>query len=371
MEKEILNNETTNKKGRDSNFELFRIIIMLLIVAHHYIVHSGLEDFMLSNPLSTKTFIFFIAGAYGKTAINCFVLITGYFMCTSNITSKKFFKLFFEVMFYKVVIYLIFVLTNKVSFSPSLLLESFLPIYKVGDDQFVDCFLVFYLLIPFINILIKNIDEKKHLMLLGVLLFIYVVLYNVPKVGVIYNYVSWFIVIYLIASYIRLYPKKIFNNLSFWLISSVVMILISFAAVILGVTKSYKVDINYSYTYVTDANSLIALLLGLSLFMLFKNINMKENRFINLIASATFGVLLIHFNSDAMKEFLWVDLLKNVEFFNTNYAFIHILLSVLGVYIVCVIIDLIRQVTIEKPFINFIDSKWNQLVKKITKKESN
>ncbi len=29
-------------KQRDSNLELYRIIVMLLIVAHHYVVNSGL-----------------------------------------------------------------------------------------------------------------------------------------------------------------------------------------------------------------------------------------------------------------------------------------------------------------------------------------
>lgn len=39
----------TIKKVRDSNLELYRIIVMLLIVAHHYVVNSGLLDVMLQN----------------------------------------------------------------------------------------------------------------------------------------------------------------------------------------------------------------------------------------------------------------------------------------------------------------------------------
>lgn len=31
---------------RSSNLELYRIIVMLLIVAHHYVVNSGLTDVM-------------------------------------------------------------------------------------------------------------------------------------------------------------------------------------------------------------------------------------------------------------------------------------------------------------------------------------
>ena len=28
-------------KNRDSNIELYRIVLMLLIIAHHYVVNSG------------------------------------------------------------------------------------------------------------------------------------------------------------------------------------------------------------------------------------------------------------------------------------------------------------------------------------------
>ena len=54
-------------KLRDSNLELFRIITMLLIVAHHYVVNSGLIDLINSSPLSGATVFLSIFGAWGKT----------------------------------------------------------------------------------------------------------------------------------------------------------------------------------------------------------------------------------------------------------------------------------------------------------------
>ena len=97
------------KKIRRSNLELYRIIVMLLIVAHHYVVNSGLTDVMAEDPLSSKSLYLYMLGMWGKTGINCFVLITGYFMCRSHITLRKFLKLFLEIMFYKIVIWAIFV----------------------------------------------------------------------------------------------------------------------------------------------------------------------------------------------------------------------------------------------------------------------
>ena len=40
------------KKERSSNLELYRIVVMLLIVMHHYVVNSGLTDVMEQNPTS-------------------------------------------------------------------------------------------------------------------------------------------------------------------------------------------------------------------------------------------------------------------------------------------------------------------------------
>ena len=86
--------EDKKRLTRSSNIELFRIIIMLIIVAHHYVINSGLLTIVETQQnLKFRDIFLLIFGWGGKTGINCFVLITGYFMCTSNITVRKFCKL--------------------------------------------------------------------------------------------------------------------------------------------------------------------------------------------------------------------------------------------------------------------------------------
>lgn len=198
-------------KARNSNLELYRIIVMLLIVAHHYVVNSGLMDVMQETPFSGRSIFFYLFGAWGKTGINCFLMITGYFMCTSQITVRKFLKLLFEVEFYKIAIYAIFLLSGYETFSVSGCIKSIVPMLSLTDG-FVSCFLVFYLCIPFLNILVHNMDRRMHglLMLLG--LFIYTVHGTLPGMSVSMNYVSWFCVLYFIASYIRLYLTNMLSN---------------------------------------------------------------------------------------------------------------------------------------------------------------
>lgn len=48
------------KKIRRSNLELYRIIVMILIVAHHYVVNSGLMDVMANDPMSFRSLYLYL-----------------------------------------------------------------------------------------------------------------------------------------------------------------------------------------------------------------------------------------------------------------------------------------------------------------------
>ncbi len=351
----------TVKPARNSNLELFRIITMLLIIAHHYVVNSGLTSIPNVTDISVKNMFLWIFGAYGKIGINCFVLITGYFMCKSRITLGKFLKLILEVEFYKIVIYIIFLATGVVEFSLVGLVKTILPFTSVAQN-FTGCFLIFYLCIPFLNILIKNLDEKMHIRLLAISIFTYVIVASIPKFSVTMNYVSWYIILYFIASYIRLYPKKIFDNTLFWGIMAIVSFLLSACSVIACLALKHG-----TYFFVSDSNKLLAVITGLSMFMFFKNINIKTSKIVNAIGSTCFGVLLIHANSETMRNWLWKTTLNNVEKYYSDYFYLHAILSVLAIFIICSLIDLVRIHFIEKPFFKW----WNKIENKITEKYQN
>lgn len=351
---------------RSSNLELYRIIVMLLIVAHHYVVNSGLTDVggvIYSDPLKAKALFALILGAWGKAGINCFVLITGYFMCRSEITARKFVRLFAEIMFYSGVFYCIFLFSGYEPFSLKILAKAIVPIYSVTTG-FSGCFLLFYLCIPFLNILVAHITERQHVRLLLLLCFIYVFFGTVPKLKVNMNYVSWFCVLYLIASYIRLYPKKIFSNVMFWRTMTIASVLLSIASVIGCAWVGSRIGRNNAYYFVSDSNTVLAVMTGVSSFMFFKNLCIKKNRFINTVAASTFGVLLIHANSDTMRRWLWKDVLNNVGTYGTDLFALHAVGSVITVYVVCTMIDMVRVRLVEQPFLKWWDSHWKGICDK-------
>ena len=109
----------------------------------------------------------------------------------------------------------------------------------------------------------------------------------------------------------------------------------------------------------SDSNKPLAVITAVCAFLFFKNLNIGYSKVINTIAASAFGVLLIHANSDAMRQWLWKDALDNVG----NYAeniYLHAIASVLAVYATCTAIDFVRIQLLEKPVFKVIDKKLNK-----------
>jgi len=166
--------EIIKKKPRSSNLELYRIVSMLMIVAHHYVINSGLFDTsgpMVLNPTSANSIYLALFGAWGKVGINCFLMITGYFMCTSQITIRKFFKLLLQIYFYKLVLFAILLFAGYESISFTRIVKLIMPVWGFNNN-FTSCFVAFWLIIPFFNILIRNLNKRQHALLIMLLYFI-------------------------------------------------------------------------------------------------------------------------------------------------------------------------------------------------------
>jgi len=348
------------EKKRSSNLELYRIICMFMIVCHHFVVNSGLMNIdgpMHNNPESVNTIFLYLFGMWGKTGINCFLMITGYFMCTSNITIRKFVKLMIWIYFYHFIFYGIFLTTGYETMGFGRLIKLLMPVWGFNSN-FTSCFIGFWLTIPFWNILIHNMTQKQHQILLVFLVGMYSILGNIPGFIISFNYVSWFGVIYVVASYIRLYPKPIYDRTGLWAVLSLCIIVCAMFSVVL----LHYTGFSSEFSLVSDSNKLIALAVAVTTFILFKNIKMPYNKIINAIGASTFGVLLIHANSNAMRQWLWKDVVDCVGHF--NLSLMHLVAFCFGtvalIFSICIIIDRIRVYGVEKPFFKWYDNKFSR-----------
>lgn len=340
-------------KERSSNLEILRIVAMLIIIAHHYVVNSGIVQlYDYSNITANMIFLQFF-GFGGKMAINIFVLISSYFMCQYKLTWKKVLKLYLEVKFYAIVIYIIFVITGYDVLSLRRIVRVLFNMIYGVNVSFMGSFLAFYLLVPFLNRMRSALSRKMHLELCGVLLFIYTIISTFSIMNDTWNYIGWYVTLYFVASYIRIYSNRYTQNVKYGIIIMVGSLILIFASILCVDFVGYKIaGFEQPYYMVVDSNKLLALTCAMGFFLTFKNIKIRNNKYVNMVSASTFGIFLIHTQGRAMTRFLWQTVFDNCKYYDSKWLSLHAVLSVFCVFLVCMIIDMLRKRFLEKPIMN-------------------
>jgi hypothetical protein len=242
--------------------------------------------------------------------------------------------------------------TGYETFSLLRVVKLCMPLWGISHD-FVGCFLVFYLTIPFWNILIRNMNRKQHQSLLILLLGVYTILGSMPKFRVQFNYVTWFGIIYLIASYIRLYPQKIYENKRFWGWATLFSVILAICSMLFMQFFVGKMALYF----VADSNKFFAVVVAVSSFLWFKNLDIRYSKIINTLGAATFGVLLIHANSNAMRTWLWRDIVDCVGHYTLPLwqLILYSVGSVIIIFILCSLIDIFRTKYLEPKYMAYIE----------------
>lgn len=349
------------QKQRNSNLELLRIISMFLIVMHHYAVHGGFQ--LLEKDLSLNKIIIQILSGGGQLGVNLFILISGYFLIDSKFKINKLLKLVFETFFYSIIILLFIVSKSNLNIGIKDIVISCLPI-TYSSYWFVTCYFALYLFIDYINPVIKTLDKKKYfqlILLLLLLLWSIIPSFTLGKPG--YSQFVWFVFIYLVAGYIKLYPCKFMSNFKINFIFGILFyLIILFSFIIFDYIGIPDIFFGKGVTHFAQTNSIFIFLSSLFLFLAFKNIEMKNYKLLNIISSTTFGIYLIHDNF-LMREFIWTKYFKVYEHFEDADLLFYSLKIIILVFIVCSLLDFIRQ----KLFVFSVDKIISIIGDKINK----
>ena len=350
--------EEACKKLRNSNLEILRILSMMAIIAHHFVVNSTVvEQYNYLDP-SLNQYFLEVWGMWGKTAINSFILISGYFLCKQTLTWQRYIKLVAQIIFYSLLIYLIFLISGYEPFILGKLHLGEFPIISYINNGFVASFLAFYAFVPIYNTVIKDINRTQFKLFIIGLVFIMTIaqtFFFAPTM----NEPVWYMTLYFIAAYIRNYPNRYTESLKISIVLFIGSVVLAIASVILLVFLAYyrqSVFID-RYFLVSDSNKLLALIVGLSAFLIAKNTRPFTSKFINTAAAGTFSVLLIHAASDTMRKWLWQDICQVPKLLHGNFSYLVIeaLLVPIIVFAVCSFIDYWRRKYLERPFMQWIN----------------
>lgn len=340
----------SNQKERDANLDLLRIVSMLLIIFLHSIDHSGVLE---QAEVSSSLVYFYVRFTYAlcQVCVNCYVMLSGYYLVHSKFRLQKLAALWMETVFYSFVLKLLFMFTGQEAISVGSLISCFFPIIT-GRYWFITIYVGLYLVSPFLNKLIHAMNRKEHA-ILNICLFVLFSLWSslYPSIAGMNSGggwgLAWFVVLYLAAAWFRLYytPKhKPVILLGIFLLIPLLMAAGQVAAKAVGIGIVQNIISNW-FRY----DSAPAYLMTIVLFTAFLNIQIKCDHIskgICSVAPLTLGVYLIHAHAN-VSPWLWEMLNLPAKMRAGWFALIQFG-CVIAIFIVCIAIDAIRQATVGK-----------------------
>ena len=346
---------------RQSNYELLRIISMVMIIAFHVSCHGKWDGGGVFYPidLTANTFFLQCFVPFGKIGVNLYVLISGYFLIlSSKSTWPKLVKLWIQMLFYSITICVFFYFINGDAYSLETIVWALTPTVSLVW-WFASTYLIMLALSPFINKALLSCEEKNHIALIIGLIILWSVIPTFTNKIALLNDLGWFITLYIIAAYFRLYPRHFQRSASHYLV-------IALAAYIAIMAVTYYVDsTHYSSSFWTNSsllyhnhlqNNIMILIVSLSVFLAFSKINIGQNKTINAVASTTFGIYLVH-DHDFVRWKIYSDVFDCFGHTYSELLIPYVLFIIATIFAVCMVIDFARQLLFDKFLLKNLSEK--------------
>lgn len=358
----------TNKMAdkRQANFELMRIAAMLMIISLHYLVKGGAA---VSFPFSAKEnpvgVLAWLIEAFCIVAVNCYVLLSGYFLKEAGWKPGRVWSLLCQVLFYSLLIPVFLLMTGVVPAGALGVYDWLGFAFPFGTEHywFATAYLVMYLFAPFLTAGLDKMKKKDLQILLAVLLAFFSLEKTILPLRLAtdrYGYdFGWFLCLLVLAGYIRIYGiswlEKQSHAVGAYALSCLLIWLLALCSNTMGANMEafvYYADMPYTY------NHLLCLAGAVSLFYVFKNLRVKEGWFAQAVrrfAPYTFGVYLLHEHILVRCEWMkWL----GADKVTGRFLFVpHMIGCVLLVYAAGTAVDAIRAWIFKKVRIGRNDSE--------------
>ena len=332
---------------RTSNIELLRIIAMLMVVLGHYYLKGGFPDDSLMNP--SKLLLQFF-GAWSKIAVDIFVIISGYFLVTQEFRWRKLVKFFSCTYFWSLgtLAFALFILNLDVS--KSVVVKALNPFTPL--NWFARAYLILYIIFPALNKLINRISKRKLAVIISIMTTIFYIVPTIKGIslGGYLNSLFMFTDMYFIGAYIRLYINQEFERTIEFMggTSAAIFFLAILIFDYLGRYDSYYINKEHIMKFAFVGCNIFGLLISISIFVWFKNLQLSYNKYINMMASTTFAVYLIHDNG-LISGWLWNNLIRAYRVYDTVWLIPHMLLTAICIFVCCTLLEYVRIMAVEKP----------------------
>lgn len=324
-------------RNRQSNYELLRLVSMLLVlVTHAFGVALGNPtkiDFQLS-PISASFRV--LMESLSVVCVNVFVLISGWFGIKPNVKSLAGFL--FQCLFFSVGVT---ILASLLGIGGHLDVKDIGNMFFFGKYYywFVKCYICLYILAPALNAFIETSNKRVVCMVIICLLLMQTVY---GWTGVMADFdrgfsVMSFVILYLLARYIRLYGGKAIS-LNKWIDLSIYLGLsVALAAVyIFAVNYDIPPIASHLFVFINP----VVIISSVYLFLFFSKLDI-QSKAVNYLSRSAFAVYLFHMNAKIWDRYL-DDCYRAFTASEGIKGILLVFSFLLAVYAVSILIDQIR-----------------------------
>lgn len=334
-------------KKRNLSIEFLRIISMLLIVYHHFSVHS--EWIFPEEQFSKRELLIQTVGNFGKIGVMIFALISGYFLVNQTFGLKKIFSFTNLIRFYTLISFYIWKMMNPSATSIQVkenFWGSLFPIF-FHKYWFVNAYFVLLLVQPILKPFFQSQPRKKQLQLFLVFIFFF----SLSEItGTLLNIEGFYepsqtfsiLIVAFGGNVLRLYEKELHGKL-FKYIISIFLITLILIVVRPIIVFYFGEKFAFSNSFLIGMNSINAILFSMSFFIIITKLNMDSSKWIQKISKLTFDVYLIHDNY-IMRPVIWTILFKNASWLSSDYLLLIVIFEPIIVFIFCLMFGEIRTI---------------------------
>jgi surface polysaccharide O-acyltransferase-like enzyme len=328
-------------KERSVSLDLYRFFCMFLITTTHITGYPKIIALLSSNHYNFYvTNLLFVLQ---RLSITGFVLISAYFLVNATDTVKKVISFWVQVLFYSVAILVFAAIFVPSSFSVNVLVKSVAPVLTY-HYWYPVCYIFLLIMTPLLNKIIKNLSRKDHLSLILILGFFVSVFFHLNPFFDSYVFVGhyshsliWFILLYFIAAYIRLYGvrRKVLLGPVAFLISGILLLIVFVANRIAFNTGASALVTFFDKVDFNSYNALLSLVLSVSSFITFLYLKIPSKKWltqtVSFLAPTTFGIYLIQ-EHNAVRDALW-EFVNINQYAHSPWLFPMMLLVFLGLWV--------------------------------------
>ena len=292
-------------------------------------------------------------------------------MISSSFKLHKFAKLVGQIWFYSIATLGVAMGLGLDTVTSRNMMLALLPIGAMS--WFGQNFLVLYLLTPIINQVLHWLQHKYYVMLLVGSTVIWFLIPtalnlwpNVPHTTFGFKHIFSFIVFYSMGAYIKLYGSHITKKIGI-IFSTIGLVGVFLGDILVDVlAMTNPVYMKQIFYFTQNDYGFFQLLLGIGLFIIFLKAKITYRPWINVVASTTFGIYLLHDNRLFLHH-MWDNVLATYQYYDSLVLPLYAIFVVALIFVVGMTVDYVRLAFIEKPVMKAITPSLDRIQSRVEK----